>query len=130
MGHETLVAWGPQVRGCGLKGVTWPKADSTQPDWTVDQRIQAGGEGEPSSEPAILPTGLEGQPLSISPEVPLKLGAEEAAASYFPFGVELSYYCPQGSSFILHVRVRVDTTVPSQNCARDSPGCFLGNLSV
>lgn len=45
VGHETLVAWGPQVRGCGLKGVTWPKADSTQPDWTADPRIQAGRDG-------------------------------------------------------------------------------------
>lgn len=71
MGHETLVAWGPQVRGCGLKGVTWLKADSTQPDWTAEPRIRAGRDGGTSSEPGILSTGLEGRPLSISPEVPL-----------------------------------------------------------
>lgn len=55
--------------------------------------MQSGWEGEPSSEPGIL-----GGAATISLEVPLKLGAEKAATSYFPF---LSNY--SAIVFILHM---------------------------
>lgn len=102
MGQETLVPGAHNCRGCALKSVTRPKLTPLPPRLDCRSGRSNPREGKPSSKGDLIAPGLRRQPLSTSPAAPLKLGAEEAAASNpLFFEIKLSYYCSQSSSFIL-----------------------------
>lgn len=83
------LCWGSHHCGaCVLKGDLQPKLTPLPQDWTVDPCKQPHREGDPSSKrgmtPLHPPPRSRRQRLSISPAVPMKLGAEEVLASYVP----------------------------------------------
>lgn len=108
-------------RGCALKSVTRPKLTPLPPRLDCRSGRSNPREGKPSSKGDLIAPGLRRQPLSTSPAAPLKLGAEEAAASNpLFFEIKLSYYCSQSSSFILH-------GLTAGSVPRNAD-CVLGNL--
>lgn len=78
-------------RGCAPKSVRRPKLTPLPPRLDCRSRRSNPREGKPSSKGDVIAPGVRRQPLSASPAVPLKLGAEEAAASNPLFFLKSNY---------------------------------------